>query len=90
MGDTTFPLPQLASDALVKLEAAGLPVGPTTVTAQYCKAVTRMSALSEAAMSPAMSDLDADSLAHAMDLVAEAPRALAKWAERQQNAEAAR
>lgn len=69
MSTPTAPLPRPAVEALARLEAAGLPVGPTTMAIQHGMATAhalQLAALAEA--TGTLSDLDADDLAHAEDL----------------------
>jgi hypothetical protein len=73
----TAPLPQPAADALARLESAFRPVDLTALAADYRSAAAHAAELAQLAASGRMSDLDADSLAHAEDLASGARAALA-------------
>lgn len=89
MSAPTAPLPAPAVEALARLEAAALPVGPSTVAAQLLKSTERATELLDLANAgQPLSPLEWDDLAHAVDLMAEAPGALATWAEKRGKAEA--
>ncbi|MFJ5644080.1 hypothetical protein [Streptomyces sp. NPDC093223] len=67
----TAPLPEPAREALAKLEHAFHPADPTGKAAQLLKSRVRAAQLADLADAGyALSDLDADDLAHSMDLMA--------------------
>lgn len=75
---STAPLPAPATDALHRLEAATLPVGPSTLAAQLRKSTVRATELVDLANAGhPLSPLEWDDLAHAVDLMAGVPRTLA-------------
>lgn len=73
----TAPLPPAAVAALQRLDAAGLPVSPTTLAAQLLKSRVRAAELADlGGAGYALSPLEWDDLAHAEDLIAGVPGAL--------------
>lgn len=78
----TAPLPTLAAEALARLELRLAPAGVAAAVVTYRKAALRVAALGELAdLADAgieLSDMHADDLAHAEDLMAGARATLAK------------
>lgn len=67
----TAPLPAPAADALSRLEASPLPVGPSTMAAQLLKSRVRAAELADLGDAGfELSPLEWDDLAHAEDLMA--------------------
>jgi hypothetical protein len=74
----TAPLPVPAVEALARLEAAELPVGPTVLAAQLRRSTARAAELADLAdAGQPLTALEWDDLAHAEDLMSGAKATLA-------------